>query len=426
MKQFSSERNPSQVPAARTDATASHTGPRADTSLEKRIGNSPRMVAQRQQLGAMADAPIQRMQRYPKSILERVQFTPDFTTTKVGVYTVPKRMLARPLALPNGPRTDKRETENTPLWKKLKSEQESIAFKDGHLLNHKFGGPADATNMVPISADANTQMSPFDGYVETLLQQGAVVDLEVSANYGRNDGLTSAQNAIPTSLDMRMIPQRDEGNAWVDDPDERVVVQNVVINLDSDSEQGKKAKRKSLEYGRRDQAWAKWGVISNAQPQATVEGPEQPGDELARKSEWDRQTRYQPFNQLPQWARWKQEQREKKRDTGARDIVSGNLVDSAWIGAQAPQGQQMDDSFSDSSDFEFDDSYNFEFDESELESYQIDALVSTSTHWLEKAITVQSKPGLIDKIRELGWTEVAEQLTQYLRVDLRTIFDQKL
>lgn len=412
MKRSSNEHDPRQAgqPAAHTDSATGRAGTSLGTPLEDFIDGSPRMVAQRRQLRAMTDAPIQRVHNYSKSVLERVPVAPSFTSTKVGIYTVPKRMLARPLALPNGIRTDKRETENTPLWKQLKAEQESIAFKDGHLLNHKFGGPADARNMVPISTDANAQMIPFDAHVEALMTRGAVVDLEVSANYGRNDGLTSAQNAIPTSLDMRMIPQREDRHAWVDDRDEPTVVQNVVINLESDSKQAKKAKRKSTEFGKRNDMWAKMGVLATAEPEATEEGPEQPNDHLARKNERDRQANYRSFTSLPQWTAWKREQREKRRDEGARDIVSGNLVDAAWIGANEVE---MGESQSDSDEFVVDD-----FD---VEGFQIDTLVSQSTDWLTKAAMVQGNPGLIARVRALGWREVADVLAQYLTLDLAQI-----
>ncbi|NID14596.1 hypothetical protein [Luteibacter yeojuensis] len=410
MKRSSSEQDPLRFgqPAAHIDSTAERGGTGRAASLGNFIDGSPRMSAQRRQLRAMTDAPIQRVQNYAKSVLTSVPVAPSFTSAKVGAFTVPKRMLARPLALPNGIHTGKRETVNTPLWQKLKAEQEAIAFKDGHLLNHKFGGPADARNMVPISTDANAQMIPFDAHVEALLTRGVVVDLEVSANYGRNDGLTSAQNAIPTSLDMRMIPQRLDGQAWVDDREEPVVVQNVKINLESDSNQSKKAKRKSTEYVKRDQVWANFGVLANAAPQATEEGPEQPDDQLARKNEKERQANYRSFTTLPQWTRWKQDQREKGRDKGAQDIVSGNLVDAAWIGAH------------DSEEFEMDESQieKDEFDEFDLESYLIDTLVSQSTDWMEKAGIVQNNPSLIGKVRALGWTDVANLLTDYLALDL--------
>ena len=231
MQRSSRELDPGQAqePAAHVESMAGRAGPSSSTPLGGLIADSPRVVAQRRQIDALLDSPIQLVRSYEKRVLEGVKVAPEYTSTKVGAYTVPKRMLARPLALPDGLRKDKRETENTPLWRQLKAEQESIAFKDGHLLNHGFGGPADSTNMVPISADANAQMIPFDAHVASLLSKGAVVDLEVAANYGRSDGLTTAQNSIPSSLDMRMIPQRDHGNAWVDDQDEPVIVQNVVI-----------------------------------------------------------------------------------------------------------------------------------------------------------------------------------------------------
>lgn len=417
------KRTPERRPAGREPEPSSHAGPAADeargddvTALGAFIDNSPRMQVQRRQLDVMTGGTVQRLQRYSTPVLEGVPFAPYFTSAKVGRYTVPKRMLARPLALPKGPFTGKRETENTPLWKKLKGEQESIALKDGHLLNHRFGGPADATNMVPISADANVQMAPFDAYVESLMTRGGVVDLEVAANYGRSDGATDAQNAVPTSLDMRVIPQQLVSNAWVDDPQEPVVVQNVVINLDSDSKQAQKAKRKSQEYSKRDQMWAKLGALASAEPQATEEGPELPNGDRAGKNERDRQGRYQSFTSLPQWSHWKQEQARKKRDKGARDIVSGSLADRAWTGAAEESSESESEEIGEVD--EMDEAVDIPFDEADLQEHRLAMLVSTTTHWLIKAEMVQNDPGLIDQLRHYGWNEAADLMTQYLEINL--------
>lgn len=415
MKHPSNERDPdrARAPAAHIDSIVGRAERAPGSPSESAIANTPRMLAQRRQLAAMTNAPIQRVQNYQKSVLESAQAPPEFTTTKVGSFTLPKRMLARPLALPNGLRTDGRDTTHTALWEKLKSEQEAIAYKDGHLLNHSFGGPADSKNMVPISADANTQMIPFDQHVASLLTQGAVVDLEVSANYGRDDGMTSAQNAIPTSLDMRMIPQRLEQHLWVDDPDEHVIVQNVAVNLDSNSNQSQKAKRKSQEYNKRDQMWASFGVLKSTTPNPTEEGPERPNGERARKNEWARQNRYRSFVDLPQWTNWKQEQHRTKRDINAQNIVSGNVVDSAWIGALPPEEMQVEAPQRNINEPIID------------EGLLIDTIVSETTHWLLKANIVKNNPGLIGIVRSLGWKEEADLLTEYLHLDLNQLFSQE-
>ncbi|GMX65751.1 hypothetical protein Elgi_50220 [Paenibacillus elgii] len=62
------------------------------------------------------------------------------------------------------------------------------------------------------------------------------MDYEVTVNYGRTGGKTNAQNAIPTSWDMRVIEQKWDKGQWIDDG--APLVQNVAIKLDSSSALG--------------------------------------------------------------------------------------------------------------------------------------------------------------------------------------------
>lgn len=320
-------------------------------------------------VGKSSTAPIQRLERYPQQVLEGTMFTPSYTTTKVGKYVLPKRMLARPLGLPHGINTGPRTTEHSRLWIDVKAQQGGItSLVDGHLLNHKFGGEANGTNMVPISADANSQMSAFDSYVASLLSTteagAAVVDLEVAVNYGRSDGQTSEQNAVPTSLDMRVVPQRQTENTWADDPDEGVIVQNVKVNLESESVRGQQAAASSSSLVKKKVRWESYGFAKSgaSKPTPTIEGVETPQDQ-GPKNEDLRKQRYQSFTALPAWINWKNEQSRTGRDQGAQDIVSDTLVDSVWKKSE-PSSDDLD------MDDDFQDEYEEKSGSSSLEAYQ--------------------------------------------------------
>ena len=180
-----------------------------------------------------------------------------------------------------------------------------------------------------------------------------------------------------------------------------------------------------------DSYWAKQGFGVNPETKSTQEGPELPRAELAPKNEKDRQARYRSFTSMPQWTAWKKEQREKERDKGARDIVSGNLVDAAWTGANASKEVAVETSPSvkpskevamDESRSESDSNEGFEFTQADMEEFQVATLVSPSTDWRDKAATVQGNRSLIALVRKYGYAEQAALLEQYLTVDLSQAF----
>jgi len=171
---------------------------------------------------------VQRV-RYPLKEIPPTNL--HWSEIKVEGYTVPKRMIARPLTYKKG---GGRKTEHSTLWEALKKAHGKAIYYDAHLLNHDLGGSDTGLNMVPVTPDANSQMSErMEEYVKSLIRpsqsDAGVVDYEVTANYGRGDRRIPAENAIPTSLDMRVIPQGKNLTGWDDEDTPKVL--NVRVDL---------------------------------------------------------------------------------------------------------------------------------------------------------------------------------------------------
>lgn len=154
-----------------------------------------------------------------------------------------------------------------------------------------------------------------------------MVDLEVSVNYGRSNGETTAENAIPDSLDMRVIPQKKVGNEWVDDASP--LVQNVKVDI------APKDKYKKVEKERAENGGSRSLMISHFK----IETPEvesfypltiaAESPLIPEKNELARQQKYSDFTQTGIW-------KNRKIYSGEGNIVSGNIQDERWTRFQKP------------------------------------------------------------------------------------------
>jgi hypothetical protein len=286
---------------------------------------------------AVGESVIQRVERYTADELQRAQ--PLWTTTTVAGYEVPKRMIVEGLNAHNLVE-GKEQNEPTALYTKIaKRKGTGNLYINGHMLNHNLGGPDAHPNLVPINSDANTQMSVMENvvlrHVTPLEGKSGVVDYEVVAHYGRSDGAFTAENAIPTSLDMRYIPQYRTNNGTFRD-DEQPIVQNVQVNLKTGGST-ETQKKKITQISKQASIMHNF-VGYDDTPKATKEGEEIGADDaepLRRKNELARRLSTTKFVDTDAW-------KFRQRYLNQQDIVSGELAEPRLreLGEEVTRGNE--------------------------------------------------------------------------------------
>jgi len=188
------------------------------------VDNRPKSVVQRN-LKVIANNNFQVMQfkRYFTGEVE----PPSSKSVRYSEVTIQgvkatKRMQADNLSYKTKAGGSKTTSGNhSPLFYALRSCFQSGELHDMHMLHEELGGKGKPPNLVPGPKNTNNNMMDFEQAVIAKIDNSdfdfAVVDYEVTANYGRSGNDVKA--ALPTSIDMRVTEKKCdvEGKNWEDD-----------------------------------------------------------------------------------------------------------------------------------------------------------------------------------------------------------------
>lgn len=123
---------------------------------------------------------------------------------QVGPYNTAWQMIANPLSIDSGGKVGSEPTQVTPFWRAVNVR--TGAYIRGHLLNHHLFGPGSSNNLVPITRDANAQMSSRveENVKRAVLQENKVLSYRVTMVFGSRAPrrYVPAETYLPTQIVM--------------------------------------------------------------------------------------------------------------------------------------------------------------------------------------------------------------------------------